>query len=101
MISRMRVYTTVGTAKAAEPIEMPFGGRLRWAQGTTCRADEGARLAPTGEYGESICATAAMRTVANVTVATCLYTDVNVTVHLSMTIGVRTLLLFDVTLYMG
>ena len=34
-VVRVTVWSTrVSCAKTAEPIEMPFGGRLAWAQGT-------------------------------------------------------------------
>jgi len=52
-------------AKTAEPIEMLFGvvPCVRW----------GGKLAPTSKYDATICAAAAMRAVATVTLGTCYY----------------------------
>jgi len=50
--------------KGAEPLEMPFGGRLARAQRTTTW---GRILAPPGEYDVA----AAMRSVVTITAATC------------------------------
>jgi len=53
-------------AKTDEPIEMPFGvvPCVRWG---------GGKLAPTSKYDATICAAAAMRADATVTLGTCYY----------------------------